>query len=146
MHEEELPEWDDWLPVTIPMPLSKELCRPLSWRPRGRSWAEDGRLPPAPEPSSRSSDLVRAFSVDELDAVSSESSVSFQKRLQLVSDWLDEELERLRSSPATDVLQLEEEAEEEEEQKKRVTTDQLNKCVSNVQRVIFGWTSTSLEE
>lgn len=81
--EDRLPEWDRWLPADIPIPLSRELCRPLSWRPRRCGWAEeeaeeeegDGRPPQPPREAAQSlpsSEPLRAFSVDELDAVSLE--------------------------------------------------------------------------
>lgn len=83
--EDRLPEWDRWLLAEIPIPLSRELCRPLSWRPRRCVWAEEDeevkeeegegrppKLPVAAGQSRSSSKPLRAFSVDELDAVSLE--------------------------------------------------------------------------
>lgn len=49
VHEEKLPEYEDWLPAAIPIPLSNELCRPLSLSPRGWSRVEDGRGPEPPD-------------------------------------------------------------------------------------------------
>lgn len=74
--EDRLPEWDRWLPADIPIPLSRELCRPLSWRPRRCIWVEDDEEAEEEEGVARqscpSSKSLRAFSVDELDAVSLE--------------------------------------------------------------------------
>lgn len=48
VYEEKLPEYEDWLPAAIPIPLSNELCRPLSWSPRGWSRSGEGRGPEPP--------------------------------------------------------------------------------------------------